>query len=78
LTESVVPSYLGAAFGVRSFLGFGAGAVSPLVFGTVLDVMNPAYSDTGIYVTWGWSYSVLGLGGVGVVLVAYFLFRERR
>jgi MFS family permease len=77
LTESVVPSYLGAAFGVRSFLGFGAGAVSPLVFGTVLDMMNPAYSDTGIYVTWGWSYSVLGLGGVGVVLAAYFLFRER-
>ena len=77
LTESVDSSYLGAAFAVRSFLGFGAGAISPLVFGAFLDWTNPAFSDVDTYVTWGWSYSMLGLGGLGVVLVAYILYREQ-
>jgi MFS family permease len=77
LSENVAPSYLGAAFAVRSFLGFGAGAVSPLVFGSVLDWANPAYSETGIYATWGWSYSVLGLGGLGVVLSVCILYRGK-
>lgn len=77
LTESVVPSYLGAAFAVRSFLGFGAGSISPLAFGAFLDWANPAYSDAGIYTTWGWSYSMLGLGGLGVVVAVYILYREQ-
>jgi MFS family permease len=77
LTENVALPYLGAAFAVRSFLGFGAGAVSPLVFGSVLDWTNPAYSEAGIYATWGWSYSVLGLGGLGVVLSVCMHYRER-
>jgi MFS family permease len=77
LTESVVPSYLGAAFAVRSFLGFGAGSISPLMFGAFLDWMNPGYSSTGVYVTWGWSYSVLGLGGLGVVVAVYILYRAQ-
>ena len=77
LTESVVPSYLGAAFAVRSFFGFGAGSISPLVFGAFLDWMNPAYSAAGVYVTWGWSYSVLGLGGLGVVVAVYILYRAQ-
>jgi len=77
LTESVVPSYLGAAFAVRSFFGFGAGSISPLVFGAFLDWTNPAYSDSGIYTTWGWSYGVLGLGGLGVVVAVYILHRSR-
>ena len=33
LTESVNASYMGAAFGLRSVLGFGAGAISPVVLG---------------------------------------------
>ncbi len=77
LTESVVPSYMGAAFAVRSFLGFGAGSISALVFGTFLDWANPAYADAGMYVTWGWSYSVLGLGGLGVVVAVYILHRSK-
>ena len=77
LTESVVPSYLGAAFAVRSFFGFGAGSISPLVFGALLDWANPGYSDAGMYVTWGWSYGVLGLGGLGVVVAVYILYRSK-
>lgn len=62
ITEVVDPSRLGSVLAVRSLLGFGAGAVAPLVFGAVLDFTargpDPA---SGI---WGWAYSVLGIGGL--------------
>ena len=76
ITESVEPSYLGAAFALRGFLGFGAGALSPFIFGVVLDWTNPNFQRMGIHETWGWSYSVLGLGGLGVVITAYVLHRR--
>jgi MFS family permease len=71
LTEAVDVQYLGASFGLRSFLGFGAGAISPLVFGAVLDWTNPALSTPIRYTTWGWAFSILGLGGFGAVWIAY-------
>jgi MFS family permease len=77
ITESIEPSYLGTAFAARGLLGFGAGAISPYVFGAVLDYMNPAFSDTVTYATWGWSFSALGLAGSGVVIMAYMLHRGR-
>jgi len=77
IMEIVDPSYLGATLAVRGLLGFGAGAISPIVFGAFLDLVNPAFSHTGVYATWGWSYSVLGLGGLGVVFAAYRLLREQ-
>jgi MFS family permease len=78
LTESVDPSYLGAAFALRSFLGFGAGAISPLAFGALLDWANPTFPDVGLYRTWGWSYSMLGLGVLGAALAMYLLYRQGR
>ena len=71
LTEVVETPYLGAAFGLRSFLGFGAGAVASLAFGAVLDWTNAVSLGGTAYSTWGWAYSVLGLGGVGAVAAAY-------
>ncbi len=75
LTEVVTPSYLGAAFGVRSLLGFGAGAVSPLIFGVVLDWANPFGSGQEYYLIWGWAFITLGVGGLGAVWAAYRLRR---
>ncbi|MFB0505609.1 MAG: MFS transporter [Thermodesulfobacteriota bacterium] len=75
LTERVETSYRGAAFALRSFLGFSAGAISPLTFGAILDWTNPMSSQTGTYITWGWSYSLLGLGGLGVVWIAFILYK---
>jgi MFS family permease len=79
ITESVEPSYLGAALALRSFLGFGAGAIAPLVFGAILDWTNPNFAADGFYRVWGWAFSILGLGGLGAVLAAYLLnLREHR
>ena len=70
LTEVVETSYVGAALGLRSLLGFGAGAISPLVFGIILDSTNPIASSMR-YKSWGWAYSILGLGGLCAVATAY-------
>ncbi|MFQ5895790.1 MAG: MFS transporter, partial [Nitrospinota bacterium] len=48
----------GAALGLRSLAGFGAGAISPTVFGYILDLTNPASTP---YRHWGWAYVSLGL-----------------
>jgi len=70
LTESVQPAYLGSALGLRSILGFGAGAMAPLVFGAVLDATNPPGTTPAI---WGWAYVLLGCGGLIATICAYGL-----
>jgi MFS family permease len=61
ITETVRPERLGSALAVRSLLGFGAGAVAPLVFGWVLDLYGGRSASVA---GWGWAFSVLGVGGV--------------
>jgi len=73
-TETVLPSYLGAGLALRSLLGFGAGAIAPLVFGAVLDATNVSGA---LPTTWGWAFMTLGLGGVGATWAALGLPRER-
>ena len=67
LTETVDTAYMGSAFGLRSLMGFGAGAVAPLAFGAILDWSNPTVGGERLYSLWGWAFAVLGLGGVGAV-----------
>ncbi len=63
LTEVVSPNYLGTAFGFRSLIGFGVGALVPTVFGFILDFTNPAQKESVLsYIpVWGWAFSSLGL-----------------
>ena len=75
LTEAVRPAYLGSALAIRSLVGFGAGAVAPVVFGLVLDATNPT---GGPAAGWGWAFAVLGVGGLIAVLSAWGLPRTRR
>jgi MFS family permease len=71
LTEVVPHSYMGAAFGIRSLVGFGAAAAAPLVFGAILDLTNPDASGPVRYTSWGWAYASLGAAGLGAVYVAW-------
>jgi len=75
LTEVVGLKGLGTVLGVRSLLGFGAGAVAPWAFGLVLDATNPGQVMPAV---WGWAYAVLGAGGVVAALCAWRLGGEFR
>jgi MFS family permease len=70
MTEAVPPSHLGRLLALRSVLGFGAGAVSPVVFGWVLDLAKAADRAPE---AWGWSFAVLGLGGAVATVAAALL-----
>lgn len=70
LTEAVKPAYLGSALALRSFVGFGAGAIAPLAFGVVLDATN---TSGGAPTNWGWAFASLGVGGLIATLCAYTL-----
>jgi MFS family permease len=78
LTEEMEPSFLGTALGLRSLLGFGGAAIAPLAFGAVLDWSNPLTNGQRHYGTWGWAFSLLGLGGLGAVwtISRYSAFRK--
>jgi MFS family permease len=61
LTELVDPRSLGAAYSLRSVLGFGAGAIAPWVFGVVLDWGRvDTLADSW---AWGLAWATLGIGG---------------
>jgi MFS family permease len=58
LAESVPPHDLGVAYAVRSVIGFGAGVVSPVVFGWALDAFGRGPQG------WGIAWMTLGLGAL--------------
>ena len=72
LTEVVDPGHLGSILAVRSLLGFGAGGIAPLMFGAILDLTN---SPNTAPETWGWAFTILGLGGLCATLSA-ILYKE--
>ena len=63
IAESVPPHILGAAYAVRSVVGFGTGVISPVVFGWALDVAGGG-KTSGDALAWGIAWATLGLGGL--------------
>jgi MFS family permease len=63
IAESVPPHILGAAYAVRSVVGFGTGVISPVVFGWVLDLAGGG-KTSGDAFAWGLAWTTLGLGGL--------------
>ena len=62
LSETVPPSQIGFAFSVRSVIGFGMGAISPWVFGVVLDwTAGPSAPDQR---AWGLAWCSIGAGSL--------------
>ena len=64
LTEVVPARHLAAAYSIRSVLGFGMGALSPWLFGVVLDV---AAGSTGYVAGHGWGLAWSALGAVALI-----------
>jgi len=58
IAESVPPHILGAAYAVRSVLGFGMGVISPVVFGWALDYFSSEPH------AWGFAWMTLGAGAL--------------
>jgi len=77
LAESVPPHYLGVAFSVRSAIGFGAGVVSPVVFGVALDLAGGGKGSAGPF-AWGVAWSTLGAGALLGPLATLRLQRSTR
>ena len=62
LSETVPPSQIGFAFSIRSVVGFGMGAISPWVFGLVLDWAGGAASPDQS--AWGLAWCSIGVGAM--------------
>ena len=75
LAESVPPHYLGVAYAVRSVIGFGAGVVSPVVFGWALDLTGGGKAVPEAF-AWGVAWMTLGVGGLLGPLATWRLHRR--
>ena len=75
LAELVPPGQIGTAYSIRSVLGFGSGAISPWIFGLVLDWGRgaPLGSD---YAAWGLAWTSLGAVGALCPVVTWRLRRR--
>jgi len=76
LAESVPPHQVGVAFSVRSAIGFGAGVVSPVVFGWALDLAGGAREAADPH-AWGIAWATLGIGAALGPLATWRLRREK-
>jgi MFS family permease len=74
LAESVPSHYLGVAYALRSVVGFGAGVVSPVVFGWALDLAGGARGSADA-LAWGIAWASLGLGAMWGPLATWKLRR---
>lgn len=70
MTESVPPAKHGTLLALRSVLGYGAGSVSPIAFGLVLD---SAPHWNGMNLGWGLAFVLLGIGGAVAGLCSFLL-----
>jgi len=75
LTETVPTEQIGFAFSVRSVFGFGLGALSPWVFGLILDAVGGA--DPGRQ-AWGLAWCSIGIGAVLGPLLTWRLHRYQQ
>ena len=71
VAEVVPANRLGVVYSIRSVLGFGIGAISPLVFGSVLDLAQLGIVTKGT--AWGLAWTSLAIGALpGIPLILWF------
>lgn len=72
-TERINPNCLGAFLGIRSLLGFAAGAASPFVFGLTIDGLRTVQASEEQ--VWGVAFATLGIAGAAAVYFSATLKR---
>jgi MFS family permease len=72
LTEMIPERIRGTALGMQSAVGFAMTIIAPLVFGKVLDILNPKVSVVEA-AHWGPCFLVLGAGALFAPLMALIL-----
>jgi MFS family permease len=75
LTELVEARSIGAAYAVRSVMGFGAGVISPWCFGLVIDMVREV-PGTPERLAWALAWTTLGLGALPSPLMSWWLRRR--
>ena len=67
ITEVAEPARLGSTLGVHAFGAFGAGVISPVMFGAVLDLVGREHTAA-----WGLAFGTAGVGAaVAIVAMAW-------
>ncbi|WP_299396271.1 nitrate/nitrite transporter [Pelagibius sp.] len=69
---AATPERRGATMALHALLGFGAGFLSPLAFGVVLDLAGGA----GAGLAWGLAFALLGLGVLAGPVILYLIGRQ--
>ncbi|WP_270453101.1 MFS transporter [Halonatronomonas betaini] len=75
LTEMVQPEIRARSLGIQNALGFMVTAVSPTVFGYILEIYNEGINNITFASNWGLPFLTLGLGAI-LSPVAVFILRK--
>jgi MFS family permease len=75
LTELVEARSIGAAYAVRSVMGFSAGVISPWCFGLVIDMVREI-PEAPESLVWALAWTTLGLGALPSPLMSWRLRRR--
>lgn len=78
VTEVAPPEFVGSTLALHSFSAFLAAAVSPMVFGGVLDLAGSPTVEGSSAIGWGFAFSALALGALAVPLAITRLRRSPR
>jgi MFS family permease len=68
-------TYLGAAMGMQSLIGYSFGMISPTIFGWALDLCHGWKPMGEFSVDWGIAFATAGVGGVAGPFFMYLLRR---
>ncbi len=77
VTEVAHPEFVGSTLALHSFSAFLAAAISPMVFGAVLDLVGSGTAHRSSVTGWGLAFTAMALGAFVVPLAIARLKRSR-
>ena len=77
VTEVADPQFVGSTLALHSFSAFLAAAISPMVFGAVLDLAGSGAAEWSSVTGWGFAFTAMALGAFAVPFVITRLKRSQ-